>query len=177
MVNYPYKIKEYSVILHSHKQQTMRKTIALCLTLVLLCAACGSSRKAVSDDISAPGQILIVTGTIAYDSVKALYDITVSNRQRVPGVLNLADEPLTVSDIQGLNYAQIGKKNKVLSVHRMDNPLIRQMEFHDGDIMGRKTVRLSSSAFNLRIQLNPQANRILIRDGVNTITELSADTK
>lgn len=156
----------------------MRKTIALCLTLVLLCAACGSSRKAVSDDTSArEQQLLIVTGTIAYDSVKALYDITVSNRQRVPGVLNLADEPLTVSDIQGLNYAQIGKKNKVLSVHRMDNPLIRQMEFHDGDIMGRKTVRLSSSAFNLRIQLNPQANRILIRDGVNTITELSADTK
>lgn len=156
----------------------MSKTITLCLTLVLLCTACGSSRKALSNDISArEQQLLIVTGTIAYDSVNARYDITVSNRQRVPGVLNLADEPLTGSDIQGLNYAQIGKKDRVLSVHRMDNPLIRQMEFHDGEMMGRKTVRVSSSVFNLRVQLDPQATRILIRDGVKTITEIAADTK
>lgn len=156
----------------------MSKTITLCLTLVLLCTACVSSRKALSDDISArEQQLLIVTGTIAYDSVNARYDITVSNRQRVPGVLNLADEPLTGSDIQGLNYAQIGKKDRVLSVHRMDNPLIRQMEFHDGEMMGRKTVRVSSSVFNLRVQLDPQATRILIRDGVKTITEIAADTK
>lgn len=156
----------------------MSKTITLCLTLVLLCTACGSSRKALSDDISArEQQLLIVTGTIAYDSVNARYDITVSNRQRVPGVLNLADEPLTGSDIQGLNYAQIGKKDRVLSVHRMDNPLIRQMEFHDGEMMGRKTVRVSRSVFNLRVQLDPQATRILIRDGVKTITEIAADTK
>lgn len=156
----------------------MSKTITLCLTLVLLCTACGSSRKALSDDISArEQQLLIVTGTIAYDSVNARYDITVSNRQRVPGVLNLADEPLTGSDIEGLNYAQIGKKDRVLSVHRMDNPLIRQMEFHDGEMMGRKTVRVSSSVFNLRVQLDPQATRILIRDGVKTITEIAADTK
>lgn len=156
----------------------MSKTITLCLTLVLLCTACVSSRKAWSDDISArEQQLLIVTGTIAYDSVNARYDITVSNRQRVPGVLNLADEPLTGSDIQGLNYAQIGKKDRVLSVHRMDNPLIRQMEFHDGEMMGRKTVRVSSSVFNLRVQLDPQATRILIRDGVKTITEIAADTK
>ncbi len=156
----------------------MSKTITLCLTLVLLCTACGSSRKALSDDTSArEQQLLIVTGTIAYDSVNARYDITVSNRQRVPGVLNMADEPLTGSDIQGLNYAQIGKKDRVLSVHRMDNPLIRQMEFHDGEMMGRKTVRVSSSVFNLRVQLDPQATRILIRDGVKTITEIAADTK
>lgn len=156
----------------------MSKTITLCLTLVLLCTACGSSRKALSDDTSArEQQLLIVTGTIAYDSVNARYDITVSNRQRVPGVLNLADEPLTGSDIQGLNYAQIGKKDRVLSVHRMDNPLIRQMEFHDGEMMGRKTVRVSSSVFNLRVQLDPQATRILIRDGIKTITEIAADTK
>lgn len=156
----------------------MSKTITLCLTLVLLCTACGSSRKALSDDTSArEQQLLIVTGTIAYDSVNARYDIIVSNRQRVPGVLNLADEPLTGSDIQGLNYAQIGKKDRVLSVHRMDNPLIRQMEFHDGEMMGRKTVRVSSSVFNLRVQLDPQATRILIRDGVKTITEIAADTK
>ncbi len=156
----------------------MSKTITLCLTLVLLCTACGSSRKALSDDTSArEQQLLIVTGTIAYDSVNARYDITVSNRQRVPGVLNLADEPLTGSDIQGLNYAQIGKKDRVLSVHRMDNPLIRQMEFHDGEMMGRKTVRVSSSVFNLRVQLDPQTTRILIRDGVKTITEIAADTK
>ena len=156
----------------------MSKTITLCLTLVLLCTACGSSRKALSDDTSArEQQLLIVTGIIAYDSVNARYDITVSNRQRVPGVLNLADEPLTGSDTQGLNYAQIGKKDRVLSVHRMDNPLIRQMEFHDGEMMGRKTVRVSSSVFNLRVQLDPQATRILIRDGVKTITEIAADTK
>lgn len=156
----------------------MSKTITLCLTLVLLCTACGSSRKVLSDDTSArEQQLLIITGTIAYDSVNARYDITVSNRQRVPGVLNLADEPLTGSDIQGLNYAQIGKKDRVLSVHRMDNPLIRQMEFHDGEMMGRKTVRVSSSVFNLRVQLDPQATRILIRDGVKTITEIAADTK
>lgn len=178
MVNYFYKIKEYSVILHSHKQQTMRKTIALCLTLVLLCAACGSSRKGASDDKrTGEREILIITGTISYDSVDSRYDIAVSNRQIVPGVLSLADDPVTGSDIQGLNYAQLGKKDRVLSVHRMDNPLVQQIEYHEGDVLGRKTVHLSKSAFNLRIQLNPGATRILVRDGENTITSIPTETK
>ena len=143
------------------------------LVLMGLCAGCGSSRKTVQDEDSPKqSQILIVSGTISYDSVKAAYDMTVSSQQRVDGILNLESGSISESDVNGLNYVQLGRKDKTLSIHRMNNPLVQQMEYHDGDRMGRMTVRLKEAVYNLRIPLDPHARKILFRNGDNAIMTL-----
>lgn len=140
--------------------------------LVGLCAGCGSSKKTVADETAMPQQILLVSGTISYDSVKAAYDMTVSSQQRVDGHLNLESGSISESDVNGLNYVQLGRKDKTLSIHRMNNPLVQQMEYHDGDRMGRMTVRLKEAVYNIRIPLDPHARKILFRNGDNAIMTL-----
>ena len=143
------------------------------LVLMGLCAGCGSSKKTVQDgDSPIQSQILIVSGTISYDSVKAVYDMTVSSQLRVDGVMNLVSGPIIESDVSGFNYVQLGRKDKTLSIHRMDNPLVQQMEYHDGDRMGRMTVRLKEAVYNIRIPLDPLARRILFRNDDTVIMTL-----
>jgi len=145
----------------------------LVLMLLGLCAGCGSSRKTVQDqDSQNQSQILIVSGTISYDSVKAAYDMTVSSQLRVDGSLNLESGQISESDVNGLNYVQLGRKDKTLSIHRMNNPLVQQMEYHDGDRMGRMTVRLKEAVYNIRIPLDPLARRILFRNDDTVIMTL-----
>ena len=145
----------------------------LVLMLLGLCAGCGSSRKTVQDqDSQNQSQILIVSGTISYDSVKAVYDMTVSSQLRVDGSLNLESSQISESDVNGLNYVQLGRKDKTLSIHRMNNPLVQQMEYHDGDRMGRMTVRLKEAVYNIRIPLDPLARRIQFRNDDTVIMTL-----
>jgi len=148
----------------------------LVLMLLGLCAGCGSSRKTVQDqDSQNQSQILIVSGTISYDSVKAAYDMTVSSQLRVDGSLNLESGQISESDVNGLNYVQLGRKDKTLSIHRMNNPLVQQMEYHDGDRMGRMTVRLKEAVYNIRIPLDPLARRIQFRNDDTVIMTLDIE--
>ena len=143
------------------------------LVLIGLCVGCGSSRKTVQDEDShKQSQILIVSGTISYDSVKAAYDMTVSSQQRVDGYLNLESGSISESDVNGLNYVQLGRRDKTISVHRMNNPLVQQMEYHDGDRMGRMTVRLKEAVYNIRIPLDPLASKIVFRNDKTVIMTL-----
>ena len=156
----------------------------LIMTVVL--SGCGLTKNAASHSESGIGQlttldnedeesqpeILLLNGTISYDSVKAVYNIAVKNQMRVNGFLNLENGPENENNVQGLNYVQLSKDSTVLSIHRMDNPLVQQMEYHDGDSMGRKTVRFSEAPFYFRIQLNPLAGRILFRNGGDAIMTL-----
>lgn len=148
----------------------------LVLMLLGLCAGCGSSRKTVQNqDSQNQSQILIVSGTISYDSVKAAYDMTVSSPLRVEGSLNLESGSISESDVNGLNYVQLGRKDKTLSIHRMNNPLVQQMEYHDGDRMGRMTVRLKEAVYNIRIPLDPFARRIQFRNDDTVIMTLDIE--
>ena len=148
----------------------------LVLMLLGLCAGCGSSRKTVQDqDYQNQSQILIVSGTISYDSVKAAYDMTVSSQLRVDGSLNLESGQISESDVNGLNYVQLGRKDKTLSIHRMNNPLVQQMEYHDGDRMGRMTVRLKEAVYNIRIPLDPLARKIQFRNNETVIITLDIE--
>ena len=148
----------------------------LVLMLLGLCAGCGSSRKTVQDqDYQNQSQILIVSGTISYDSVKAAYDMTVSSQLRVDGSLNLESGQISESDVSGFNYVQLGRKDKTLSIHRMDNPLVQQMEYHDGDRMGRMTVRLKEAVYNIRIPLDPLARKIQFRNNETVIITLDIE--
>ena len=140
--------------------------------LVGLGTGCGSSKKTAADETSMPHQILLVSGTISYDSVKASYDMTVSSQLKADGVLNLETGPVSESDVLGLNYVQLDRKDKTLSIHKMDNPLVQQMEYHDGDRMGRMTVRLKEVVYNIRIPLDPHARKILFRNGDTAIMTL-----
>lgn len=117
-----------------------------------------------TDDELQP-RILMLDGNIGYDTVKASYSMTVKSQMRVNGFMNLEDDPLKESEALELNYVQLAQDSTVLSIHKMGNPLVQQMEYHDGDIIGRKTIRLSEAPFYLRIQLNPSADRILFRNG------------
>ena len=101
--------------------------------------------------------------------------MTVSSQQRVDGHLNLESGSISESDVNGLNYVQLGRKDKTLSIHRMNNPLVQQMEYHDGDRMGRMTVRLKEAVYNIRIPLDPLARRILFRNDDTVI--LTMDIK
>lgn len=137
-----------------------------------LLSGCGVTGKTVSEESGQQPQILILSGTISYDSVKAAYDMTVASRQRTDGVLNLEPDPISESDAKDLNYVQLGRKGRVLSIHKMDNPLVQQIEYRNGETMGRMTVRLKEAVYYVRIQLNPSAREILFRNGSDEIMKL-----
>ena len=163
--------------------------ILLSVLFTFLWAGCGTSRKNISDnntlvtssvtqmDDEEPqeGQILLLSGVIGYDSIKAEYSMTFNQQEIVAGTLNLDSKPLNDNRLEGLNYAQLKDGRTILSVHKMDNPLVQQMEYYDKNEMGRKTVRRSQSELFLRIQLNPETVSLLFRDGDKTIKELSVD--
>ena len=157
-------------------ENMIRKELSVFLSLLVLagvCAGCGSANKTTRDEttVTQP-QLLIVSGTISYDSVKATYEMTVSSQRRVDGALNLESGLINGADVQGLNYVQLGRKDKILRVYRMDNPLVQQMEYHDGDRMGRMTVRLKEAVYNIRIPLDPMARRICFRNDDDVIMTL-----
>ena len=154
----------------------IRKYLSYFLSSIVLAGAlsgCGSTGKTASDEngIQQP-QILILSGTISYDSVKTVYDMTVTSRQLVDGVLNLEPAPISESDVKGLNYVQLGKKDRILSIHKMDNPLVQQIEYKNGETMGRMTVYLKEAVYYLRIQQDPSARKILFRNGNDEIMKL-----
>ena len=161
------------------------------LMIVAVLSGCGLTKNATSRSESGTGQlttldyddeelqpeILLLNGTISYDSAKAVYNMAVENRMRVSGFLNLENGPVNEKDVPGLNYVQLAQDSTVLSIHRMDNPLVQQMEYHDGDSMGRKTVHFKEAPFYMRLQLNPLAYRILFRNGGDAIMTLGVKDK
>lgn len=182
----------YSVFLHFKavgEILIMGRGFALFLILGVIAVSwsgCGSSRHAATPDYNEGFQtafpddadeepqpeILLLTGTISYDSIKASYNMTVKDQRRVNGFLNLENDQVTGADAQGLNYLQLTQDGTVLSMRKMENPLVQRMEYSDGGMLGRKTVRLKETDFYLRIQLNPLANKILFRNGSAAIMTL-----
>ena len=158
-------------------------------TIAVTCSGCGSANRVTShdkgvqfqsanlnDDYEEPQpEILLLSGTISYDSLKAAYGMAVKTQRRVNGFLNLENGNIGESDANGLNYVQLAQDSTVLGIRKMDNPLVQQMEYHDGDILGRKTVRLKEADFYLRIQLDPLANKILFRNGSVAIMTLDVN--
>ena len=158
-------------------------------TIAVICSGCGSSKRVAADDNVGQNltadlndydeepqpEILLMSGTISYDSIRAAYSMAVKSVRRVNGFLNLDNGTIGESDAYGLNYVQLTQDSTVLSIHKMDNPMVQQMEYHDGDILGRKTVRLKEADFYLRIQLNPLANKILFRNGSVAIMTLDVN--
>lgn len=168
------------------KNVSLRKCMELLpvlLALALLCAGCSSSRRgtagyekepvAVADltdsDDGTKSEFVILTGVISFDSLKSAYNIEIDNQTRVDGFLNLEGEPIPERDVKGLNYVQLAQDSSVVSIHRMENPLVQSMEYHDGPVMGRKTVRLEKAVLFLRVQLSERTEKIAFRNDKSII--------
>ena len=165
----------------------MYKGLLLMLTAILLWMGCGSSKKGTnvrepmtisetseSDDES-NSVFMILTGEISYDSLKSAYSIEISDQTRVDGFLNLEGEPISESDAKGLNYVQLTQDSSMVSIHSMENPLVQSMEYHDGPVLGRKTVIRSKAALFLRVQLSDRTAKIAFRNGNNIITVIKVE--
>jgi len=159
------------------------------LTLVFLDTACSSLRKGVagnekepmavadltdSDDEPEP-EFVILTGVISFDSLKSAYSIEIDEQTRVNGFLNLEGVPISESDAKGLNYVQLAQDSSVVSIHSMENPLVQSMEYHDGPVMGRKTVRRQRAELFLRVQLSERTAKIAFRNDRSIIKVIEVE--
>lgn len=155
----------------------------LVVFVCVLWVGCGSLRRSASADdretdagnVEAQAfepreEILILTGSISYDSARQAYGIEISNRSRVEGFMNLEQEPISETDAKGLNYVQLGPDSTVISIHTMENPLVQMMEYHDGPVMGRTTVIRSKAALFVRVQLSEKTEKIAFRHDADLIT-------
>lgn len=161
--------------------------IASFVLITVLGVSCGSTKNSVSvsekEAASVPmepqdeqSQILLVTGTISYDSVKAVYSITVASQTQIDGTL--VSEDASIKDTgKDLNWVQLGQDGSVLSVNGLDNPLVQEMEFHEGNVIKHETVRLKETPFFWRFQLNPLADKVVVRNREKEIITLDVVRK
>ena len=161
--------------------------IASFVLIAVLGVSCGSTKNSVSvseqEAASVPieqqdqqSQILLVTGTISYDSVKAVYRIKVASQTQIDGTL--VPEDASVKDTgKDLNWVQLSQDGTVLSVNGLDNPLVQEMEYHEGNVIKHETVRLKETVFFWRFQLNPLADKVVVRNGEKEIITLDVVRK
>ena len=162
--------------------QDMRERIGVFL-LVLFLAGCGSHRVPIQQntnisdtETSNRQKILFLSGIVSYDSLSAIYKINIYKQQQFEGKLNL-EGISQVGEMQGLHYLQVDADSTVLSQHQMPNPLIRSMEYFDGDMPVTKNVTMKEAELFMRVQLNPKTRRIVFRNGTQHIMTLEIDTQ
>lgn len=103
--------------------------------------------------------ILFLTGTIAYDSVAAVYSITIDSQQRFSGQMNTEGAACTGKP-RGLYYQQEDAKGEILSQHEIDNPLELRVEYFNGSQPQTKTIKRDKAELFVRLQLNPKTRHI-----------------
>ena len=155
----------------------MTKKIGVIL-LILILAGCSTQKVSMPPGTSITNtsaydgpKILFLSGTIAYDSLTATYDIKIAKQQQFEGKLNL-DDSYQTGELKGLNYLQVDADSTVLSQHVMENPLVQRFEYFEGGQPVTKTVYLKEAELYMRIQLNPQSTRIVFRNGKQHINTL-----
>lgn len=73
------------------------------------------------------------------------------------------------------NYQQLDASGKILCQHPMNNPLITEIEYAEGDKLSRKRVVKPRAEFFMRIQLNPQAQKIVLRYGKDVLETIEIE--
>lgn len=139
--------------------------------------ACHTGRDSVSgrEDVliqtqssTAKDVILFLSGEASYDSISSTYCISIKQQKLFEGRMNLNGKA-TDGPSEEFNYQQVDASGKVLSQHVMDNPLITEIEYAEGDKLSRKRVVKPKADLFMRIQLNPQASKIVFRYGKDVI--------
>ena len=118
-----------------------------------------------------PGEphLLLLLGTIYYDSLKLVYQLDFSSERCVDGYINLNQAN---PDSTGLHYLQIGKDQRVLKIQAIENPLLRDVEYLGQTGYEHKLTVLPKADIFWRIQLDKDVQKIEFRNGQQTIKRL-----
>ena len=165
---------------HRGKLISRSMCLALMFSLVLLdvTTGCRSQKGAITSDtnllpaVLTPGEphLLLLTGTISYDSLKATYQLDFTSEKYMDGYININDAD---SDSTGLHYVQLGKGKKVLSRQAIENPLLRDVEYLGETGYEHKVIVLPKADIFLRIQLDKAVERIEFRYGQQIIKRIN----
>ena len=119
-----------------------------------------------------PGEphLLLLTGTISYDSLKATYQLDFTSEKCVDGYVNIDNAN---PDSTGLHYVQIGDNQAVLSKQAIENPLRRDVEYLGQTGYEHKVTILPKADIFLRIQLNKEVQEIEFRNGQQMIKRIT----
>ena len=118
-----------------------------------------------------PGEphLLLLTGTISYDSIITTYLLDFTSEKYVDGYININDAD---QDSTGLYCIQIGKGHKVLKKQAIENPLLQDVEFLGQAGYEHKVTFLPKADIFFRIQLENDVREIEFRYGEQTIKRL-----
>ena len=150
------------------------RTILIIVSAALICGcrsyreSVGTTSYSVVSDTTVAGagpRMLVVLGSLSYDSITGKYDLTLDRQTITPGHPLKKAEQITANQATGLNYMLRKGKNKTISIHHIDNPLIREVEYNDGDNLGRKTIHLQKADILWQIAIEPGTEIILFRNG------------
>lgn len=119
-----------------------------------------------------PGEphLLLLTGTISYDSLKATYLLDFTSEKCVDGYVNMNDAN---PDSTGLHYVQLGKDQVILNRQAIEDPLRRDVEFPGETGYEHKVTVLPKADIFLRIQLDKDVQEIDFRNGKQIIKRIT----
>ena len=118
-----------------------------------------------------PGEphLFLLTGTISYDSLNAVYQLDFTSEKYMDGYINVNDAN---PDSTGLHYVQLGRGQKVLNRQAIDNPLQRDVEYLSQTGYEHKVTVLPKADIFWRIQLDKDVREIEFRNGQQTIKRI-----
>ena len=155
----------------------MKKILFFLLGAVPMLVGCHSQKGAIapatnqslSTLTSGEPHLLLLTGTISYDSLKATYQLDFTSEKCVDGYVNLNNPN---SDSTGLHFVQLGKDMAVLSRQAIENPLQRDVEYLGLTGYEHKVMMLPKADIFWRIQLDKNVQEIEFRNGQQMIKRI-----
>ena len=139
----------------------MKYVWALLLATCLI--GCHSKKVLVSAVGTAAGsldmpQLLLLMGTMSYDSLTATYQMDITSQTRVEGKLNLKQD---YYGSHAFDCVQLTTDSTVLDTLRIENPLMRDVEYFDDAKPVHKIVTVPKADFFFRIPLSQGTSRLL----------------
>ncbi len=91
---------------------------------------------------------------MAYDSIRQEYKMDLINKIMAEGSIKETTANSRTDEKDDLKYSLLNKNKQIISEAYMQNPLDKRIEYIDENgLLGKKTIRLDSASFSLRIQL------------------------
>lgn len=111
-----------------------------------------------------PTRILFINYVIRHNGPANGYQVNLINKIISEGSLKDNDQGIETPDVNDLEYILLDEDSAVLDHGYIANPLYQSLEFvGDDGQLSRKDVVLDSSQFFLRIQLDPDANALYLK--------------
>lgn len=116
--------------------------------------------------------IVFISATILHDTLRHTCRMEAVHAERLPGRLK-STEPEATASAGGFTYEKRDAWGQVISTHRMDNPLVMEMETsgEDGALQRTRTERDSARVF-LRISHVEGLASVVFRHDGETLVEV-----